>query len=447
MTIYDVVIVGARCAGSPLAVMLARKNMSVCLVDKATFPSETPSTSAFQSNGIDVLRRLGILDTVLAAGPYTIENATVTSTASGFAVSLDPAEYGQSLGMRRYTMDEILVEAAIEAGADVRTGCAVEDVIIESGEVVGVRTRDGDIRARLVVGADGRHSTVAKRVAAREYCTRRAGRLPTWAFYKGVDTDSGFFYGTVGRGPGRGSSAYLGLPLDDCFLVSVNVPMDDAQDFLADRYANFDTELERFPQLADAVKNAERVGPIRMLQRWHSYFRVSAGPGWVLVGDAGNFKDYSLGQGQSDAFRQAEQLADRIVRGFQRGNVGTEIRRWWRWRDRDAWQMYLANCFLGEPHLPNALPDALFRLASRDTNSAVRFAGVFNKTVPPLRVLTVWQLMSLAPTTVSAIATEARQDRLVGLRALADFGWFAAMLAIQHPLSPIGAWRYVRRWS
>lgn len=442
VTVFDVVIVGARCAGAPLAVMLAQRGLSVCVVDKAQFPSETPSTSAFQSNGIDVLRRIGVLDNVLAAGPYTIENATITSTNCVFQVALDPAEYGQSLGMRRLTMDKILIDSAVDAGADVRTGCLVEHVITENGRAVGVATRDGEIRARLVVGADGRNSTVATSVGAAEYCTHPAGRLPTWAFYEGVDPAVGFYFGTVNQGPGLGSSAYLGLPLDGCFLASVNVPMDQRSEFLADRYTNFETELARFPALAEAVRGATRVGPIRVMQKWHNYFRTSAGPGWVLVGDAGNFKDYSLGQGQSDAFRQAERLSDHIERGLAQGTLDTETRQWWRWRDQDAWQMYLANCFLGEPYLPTALADTLFGIGARDANAAQRFALVFNKGVAPLRILTARQLARVAPTIVAKVVAESRHDNMRSLRALLGMARFAAMLATQHPKSPWGARRY-----
>lgn len=441
---FDVVIVGARCAGSPLAVMLAQKGLSVCLVDKARFPSETPSTCAFQSNGIDVLRRIGVLDDVLAAGPYTIASATITSTNHTFGVTLDPAEYGQSLGMRRDTMDAILVDAAIEAGAEVRTGCPVDSVIVENGRAVGVVTRDGEIRARLVVGADGRNSTVAAAVGAAEYLAQPAGRLPTWAFYEGVDPSAGFFFGTVSRGPGLGSSAYLGLPLDGCFLASVNVPMDHASEFLADRYTNFEAELARFRELGDAVRGATRIGPIRVLQKWHSYFRASAGPGWVLVGDAGHFKDYSLGQGQSDAFRHAERLADHIERGLAQGTLDAETRQWWRWRDRDAWQMYLANWFLGEPNLPVGLADGLFSLGARNPDAAQRFARVFNKGVTPLRILTMPQLARLTPGVAARTINDSRHDRMKGLRALLGVVRFCATLLLQHPMSPWGARRYRR---
>ncbi|MFI8977385.1 FAD-dependent oxidoreductase [Nocardia asteroides] len=432
---YDVIIVGARCAGSPLAVMLARQGLAVALLDKAHFPSDVPSTSAFQSNGVEVLARIGVLDDVMGAGAAVLRRAVVTATSGAFTGAIDPEVYGTALGMRRTSMDQILVQAARAAGADVRTGCAVAGVLTDDGRVVGVLTRDGQqLRAPLVVGADGRHSTIAAAVGAREYCTRAPGRLPTWAFYDGVDGGDTFYFGAIGRRATRGSAAYLGLPVDGGFLVSVNVPMAEASSFLTDRYRNFDTELARFPQLSDAVAGGRRVGPLRVYRNWHSYFRTSAGPGWVLAGDAGNFKDYSLGQGQSDAFRQVEQLAPHIARGLDSGgDLDAETAAWWQWRDRDGWQMYWANCLLGEPYLPDAIFDAAKSLTNDDPELATHLAGVFNKSVSPLRLLTPRQLLRVAPAALAGIAAQAAGDRGRTLFALADLARFTATLALNQP--------------
>jgi len=438
---YDVVIVGARCAGSPLATILAQRGLRVCLLDKATFPSETPSTSAFQSNGVDVLRRIGVLDEILAAGAYVVDKATVTSTRQKFVVDIDPEVYGQTIGMRRTTLDKILVDFAAAAGVEVRTNCPVSDVLTDGGRVIGVMTRSGPVYAELVIGADGRQSTVAKSLGAEEYCTRPPGRLPTWAFYEGVAPDVGFYFGTVKR-PQGGTTGYLGIPLDGCFLVSVNVPMDQSSRFLEDRYSNFDSELARFPELADIVEGATRVGPLRVLQKWHGYFRRSAGPGWALVGDAGHFKDYSLGQGQSDAFRQAEYLAERIVSGFDHQGLDEELLSWWRWRDTDAWQMYWANCLLGEAYLPSSMADAMFGLAARDPAMAEQFSYIFNKKVAPLQIASPPTLAKLGPQVLWNVIAEARRDRLQGLRALGAFALFSARFLRDHPRSVLGTRRY-----
>lgn len=434
---FDVVIVGGRCAGATLGAMLAHRGLRVCVLDKASFPSETLSTCAFQSNGVEVLRRLGVLDEILAAGAHVVRQATITSTHQKFTVDLDPDRYGQVLGMRRTTMDAILIDYAARAGAEVRTNCPVEAVIVENGRARGVRTRFGDIRAAVVIGADGRSSTVARSVGAAEYLTRPGGRVPTWSFYEGVAPEHDFFFGAVGQA-GAGSTAFLGLPLDGQFLVTVAPPAEQAREYLTDRYTHFDARLRLFPELATAVEGATRIGPIRVLQKWHSYFRESAGPGWALVGDAGHFKDYSLGQGQSDAFRQAEYLAERLAEGLAPGgDLDAELAAWWRWRDRDAWQMYWANSLLGEPHLPDGLADSLFGLAARDGALAMDFAGIFNKTVTPLRAAaTPARLARITPGVLRSHIGLAPSELTRNARATAEFLAFSTKLLTRHPQTP-----------
>lgn len=445
MESFDVIIVGARCAGSPLAKALADQGLNVCLLDKATFPSDTPSTSALQSNGVEALRRLGMLERVMAAKPPVMRRATTVSPNTGFTLQVDPDSYGMTLGVTRPMLDTALVECAVEAGADLRSGTPVRGLLSEGDRVVGVQTESGPLYATLVVGADGRNSIVAEQAGAAEYCLRRAGRLPVWSIYEGADLDSGFFFGARAR-PSGGTTGFLGTPLDGGrFLATTAVPMDIGPDFLKDRYSNFDAELALFPELAQAVSGAQRVGPLRVVQRWHSYFRTSAGPGWVLVGDAGNFKDYSLGQGMSDAIRQAETLAVAIQQGFQTGQIDTHMRQWWRWRDLDAWQMYWTNCLIGEPYLPEAIADAIFGPGARDPHTALRLAGILNKTIPPLEAISKRTYLTATAGSLRELGVGGTRNRgraARQLRALAGTARFTAELAANHPLTPLGTRRY-----
>ncbi|WP_019200498.1 NAD(P)/FAD-dependent oxidoreductase [Tsukamurella sp. 1534] len=445
MNTFDVAIVGARCAGAPLAKVLADRGYAVCLIDKARFPSETPSTCALQSNGVDALGRMGMLERLLQAGPPVMTRVTTSSTHSSFTIDVDPQEYGRTMGISRFALDDALVRSAAEAGADVRTGCAASELIVSDGRVVGVRTSTGDVCASVVVGADGRNSMVAKHVGAAEYCTRRAGRLPTWAVLEGVDPTAGFFFGGIGR-PTRGSTGFLGLPLEEGrYLAAVTVPMDLAAEYLQDRYTGFARELELFPQMADAVRDADRVGPLRVLQKWHSYFRVSAGPGWVLVGDAGNFKDYSLGQGMSDAMRQAETLADAIDLGLRTGDVDERTRQWWRWRDADAWQMYWANCLLGEPYLPSSIGDLIFGEGEADAAAALKLAGIMNKSVTPLRAVPPQAFVRAVPAAAAEIGRHTLHDRpnaALEVRALTSMAAFSAQLLMNRPSHILGSRRF-----
>lgn len=161
MNPYDAIVVGARCAGSPTAMLLARKRYKVLVVDKATFPSDTMSTHLVHPPGVAALERWGLLDRLVATGcppidtysfdfgPFTISGAPGTDEA--------PVAYGP----RRTVLDKLLVDAASEAGAEVREGFTVEDVVIENGRVTGVRGhgkggQNVTEHARVVVGADGR---------------------------------------------------------------------------------------------------------------------------------------------------------------------------------------------------------------------------------------------------------------------------------------------------
>jgi 2-polyprenyl-6-methoxyphenol hydroxylase-like FAD-dependent oxidoreductase len=190
---FDVVVVGARCAGSPLAATLARRGLSVCLVDRAQFPSETPSTHIIQPCGVEVLDRLGVLDAVLAAGAVPLDRMTmVIDDAVRIEAAVDRASSPHpTLCVRRVTLDALLVDAAAAAGADVRTGLRVGSLITEDGRVAGVDTPAGPIQGQLVVGADGRHSTVATLVGAREYHVSSAGKMFAWAYFENAQDREG----------------------------------------------------------------------------------------------------------------------------------------------------------------------------------------------------------------------------------------------------------------
>jgi menaquinone-9 beta-reductase len=119
------------------------------------------------------------------------------------------------------------------------------------------------------------------------------------------------------------------------------------------RERNFATGLARWPQLADLLGGARRDSPIRVMTDWHAYFRRSAGPGWALVGDAGHFKDFTPAQGIADALRQATTLAESITAGLDNAaGPDPALHRWWRWRDRDAYDMYWLAEDMGDPGFP-----------------------------------------------------------------------------------------------
>jgi 2-polyprenyl-6-methoxyphenol hydroxylase-like FAD-dependent oxidoreductase len=334
---FDVIVVGARCAGAPLATMLARAGLRVCLVDKDRFPSDTLSTNGIQPVGVQVLDRLGVLEQLLAVAPPMVRARMCFEAEVAVVDDIVGITGAPVLSVRRVTLDEILVKAAAEAGAEVRTETAVTALVVEQGRVAGVTTASGEIRAPLVVGADGTRSTVAKLAGAREYQRTPSGRLFMWAYYEADPTNGEMWMGKIG------DYAYLVTPTDQGLtLVGACPSIHRRDEARANREGVYEAGVQGWPELHAGVAGARREGPIHTMANMYGFFRASAGPGWVLVGDAGHFKDPTPGQGIADALRQAEKLAPVIERalGGEAASPDSLLTDWWRWRDEDAWEMY-----------------------------------------------------------------------------------------------------------
>ena len=379
---FDVLVVGARCAGSPLALMLARRGIRVCLVDRASFPSDTPSTHGIQPCGVTILDDLGLKERLLDLTEPVEDGFLAFDDLRVEVKGFDRKAGAPMLNVRRVTLDAILLEAAEAAGVEVRTGTNVTGLVEDGGRVTGIATAEGAIRAPLVVGADGARSTIAKLVGASEYSQSPARSIFTWAYYEGVPVERKVWLGRIGE------HAFLASPTDsDLFLAAVVPPIDRWKELRAERDRHYEEGLRVWPELREHVGAARRVGPVRMMSRWHGFFRESAGPGWALVGDAGHFKDPTPGQGISDALRQSVALSGAIERALGGSEDPDRVlREWWSWRDRDAWQMYW---FAGEmaarrtPHLSRVVEE---RFAS-EPELVERLLHVLNHEVPPSRLL------------------------------------------------------------
>jgi flavin-dependent dehydrogenase len=395
MDAYDVVIVGARCAGSPLATMLARRGLRVCLLDRVNFPRETPSTHVIQPCGVQILDELGVLGPALAAGAAPLDRVTLVNEDARIEGTVTPPHFPQpGLCMRRVTLDALLVGAAATAGADVRTGCRVNGVLTdESGRVTGVQTEHGPISARMTVGADGRHSTVAAATGATEYLVTPAGRIPAWAYFSGVTETEGRL-----RLARKGDLTFLASPTDGgLYMAGIGIDADKAREFHTHRERNFVDGLARWPELTDLLAGAQREGPIRVMTDWHGYFRRSAGRGWVLVGDAGHFKDFTPAQGIADALRQARALAEAVSAGLDHGGqADARLHRWWRWRDKDAYAMYWLARDMGLPGVSTPLITSLMRVIADSEAATQQLMRVINHEVPPTSLFTIGRLAGAA---------------------------------------------------
>ncbi|MDX6649123.1 MAG: hypothetical protein QOJ97_1074 [Solirubrobacteraceae bacterium] len=382
---FDVIVVGARCAGAPLATMLARAGVRVCVVDKDRFPSDTLSTHAIQPAGVQVLERLGVLDALLKVAPPMLRGRMVFDDGVAVIDDVVAITGAPVLSVRRVTLDEVLVKAAVEAGAQVRTQTAVTGLLMDRGRVAGVRHNGGELRATFVVGADGTRSSVAKMIGAREYHRTANGRVFMWAYYEADPTNGEMWIGKIA------DHAYLVTPTDNGLCLVAACPSIDRRDEVrADRDAVYEAGVRAWPELHEGVVGARREGPVHTMANMHGFFRVSAGPGWALVGDAGHFKDPTPGQGIADALRQSEKLAAAIERALG-GGSGTPDRvlhDWWRWRDEDGWEMYwFAHDMGAAGPTPPLLRQAQRRIAADPelTAAAVR---IFNHDLRPSQVFT-----------------------------------------------------------
>ena len=389
---HDVVIVGARCAGSPLAMLLAKAGVDVCVVDQARFPSDTLSTHIVQSHGVAFLDRHGVRETLLDRGAAELDQFSLINDDVRIDGGPGPDDFAP-LCVRRVTMDEVLVEAAQEAGAEVRTRTRVTGLVRDGERVAGVETADGPIRARLVVGADGMRSNVAEWVGSQEYHVNPGGRMFAVAYFEGVADMTGHL--RIGR---VGDNAFIAGPADGgMYMVGVGISLSKTDTFTADREAGFDRGLHAWPELAGAVAGSTRVGPIKLITEWHSFFREAAGPGWALLGDAGHFKDFTPGQGISDALRQADHLAPAVVAGLGDDDVlDAGLRHWWAWRDDDAWDMYWFAADLGSPGGATPLETRVLRNISKQADGAYELFKVFDHRIPPDELFTQRRLVLAA---------------------------------------------------
>jgi 2-polyprenyl-6-methoxyphenol hydroxylase-like FAD-dependent oxidoreductase len=271
----------------------------------------------------------------------------------------------------------------------------VAGLIESAGRVVGVETSDGPLRAPLVVGADGARSTVARLVGAREYHRTAPRRIFLWSYFEGVDeAERRIWLGNLG---GYG---FLASPTDaGLFMAACVVPIGRRDEARGNREAVFEESLAGWPDLAELLAGSRRPGPVRMMSRWHGFFRQSAGPGWALVGDAGHFKDPTPGQGISDALRQAVALVPAIERSLGGGEGEVPLREWWAWRDRDAWEMYWFAQDMGDVEGAPRLQRAIQSRFSSDPDFVEGLLRVLGHELLPSQLVT--------PSVVASVIVEA----------------------------------------
>ncbi|MFF0655717.1 MULTISPECIES: NAD(P)/FAD-dependent oxidoreductase [Micromonospora] len=304
---YDVVVVGARCAGAPTAMLLARQGHRVLLLDRSAFPADKLSTLYIQQPGVARLARWGLLDALRATGcppldhvVYELGDVRVEGCCSG--IDGIRAAYAP----RRSILDPLLAGAAVDAGAEFRDDCRVTGLLWEDDRVVGVRTDRGDERAALVVGADGMRSTVAGLVNAPTTTAHPPLTCAYYAFWDGPETHFEMYEGDTGW--------VSAVPTNDgAVLIAAYYPQQRFDEVRHDaRAAYLDNVRTNAPRLYEQMERGRRLGAVHGTGDQQNFFRRAHGPGWALAGDAGHHKDSLTARGISDAFMQADLLAESV---------------------------------------------------------------------------------------------------------------------------------------
>jgi flavin-dependent dehydrogenase len=321
---YDAIVVGGRCAGASTAMLLARGGLRVLVIEAARPGTDTLSTHALMRGGVLQLHRWGLHDAVVAAGTPAIRSTEFAYGDEIETVDIRPGGGISALrAPRRTVLDRLLLEAAIAAGAEVRAPARVTRLLTDGGTVCGVegieRGTGSHFRATapLVIGADGRNSTIAQAVDARLRRRRTASSALVYGYFPGLPRDR---YHWAYR-PGVAAGV---VPTGDG-LACVWAGTASAR-FVQQRSANLDATYrsllaEADPQLASSIGAAPPVGPLRAFPGQPGSIRASAGPGWALVGDAAYFKDPITAHGITDALRDAELLARAVLEAPRGGRA------------------------------------------------------------------------------------------------------------------------------
>jgi flavin-dependent dehydrogenase len=328
---YDVIIVGARCAGAATAMLLAREGVRVLALDRQSYGSDTLSTHALMRPAVMQLARWGLLEPLIRSGAPVIGTTTFHYGAEEIPIPIRPEPGIPGLiAPRRTVLDRMLVDAARAAGAVIVHDVAVQDLLRDpSGRVSGVSVRDPqgrprEIKAPLVIGADGHGSYVARTVQAAIFLRGKASACCIYGYADAPDITGYHWHFDTGASAGA-------------------IPTHDGQAliFAAAPTGRFDAELRHdlaasrmailravAPGLAERAATGD-TGRIRAFRGVPGLLRQPFGPGWMLVGDAGFFRDPATSHGISDAFRDAEGAVRAVL-----GGTGFAMRRY---RDeRDA---------------------------------------------------------------------------------------------------------------
>lgn len=382
---YDAVIVGARCAGASLAMLLGRRGLKVLMLDAADFPSDKiTSTHFIWQSGAACLHRWGLRDKLEATNcpshdAYMLDlgglelRGGVRTDNGGPAISYAP---------RRHVLDNLLIDEARAAGVTFLDGCKVMSLEQDGDRVTGLTYRDKDgqvhsVDARIVVGADGISSTIAELAGAETYDYRPMSQKIFFSYFKSDAFPQVEFYSRPGR------MGFAWETNDGEVVAGFCCRGADAEGMTDDPTAHYWEELSAMsPDFHNRLRSAEQTEPVRT-GGTPSFKRTGGGPGWALLGDAGLNMDPVTASGISNAFLQAEMLSDAIAEGIAQGDLDDRIAAFGPARDArfGAYYEFTAETARLDPEVPDEVLQ-LFMALPGQTDDIEAYFGVFAQTVP-----------------------------------------------------------------
>lgn len=387
---YDVIIVGARCAGSPTAMLLARRGYRVLLLDKVIFPKDSVRSHFIRLPAMVRLKRWGILERVVASNSPLIPRTVIdynSFSLDGVSVPLEGMT--ECCGPRRFALDKILVDVAVEAGAELREGCTVDELLYDNGRVVGIRAHRNHVQAtqfftehaRLVIGADGLYSFVARAVQAPIYHAFPSYSCAYYTYWSGIALQANVVYQ-------RERFTFFAFPTNNQqILVGFQTPLHRLPEIRADIAGYYKKMLDTYvPVFAEQIHTARQEGRFIGVSDLPNFYRKPYGAGWALVGDAGCHKDPILALGISDAFRDVELIVEAIDAGYSgRRPLEDALSDYEQQRNQESWPLYKLTLQAAQIEPPSLEKLRLMRALSEDPEELSCYLGIANGVIPVSR--------------------------------------------------------------